>query len=388
MDIGKFLFGDDSNKTSYKQAAYDKAYNDISNATYDRMYGGLTDYLDQNYSGGSRKYKMDYLTELNDAANNSIANYKATRNETFGNGIIGAFLNPIAQTLSAGADLGKLIFTGGQQNAWDPSQNYIGASRDVLSDLGALGETALTVGTAGYGKALSNAAKATKAGAATTKQANMLAKALSKTTGKKIASGALIGSGYGATGYMRQAGSENFDPRELALSTLISGGVGGGMAGVGAGVQNLANKATAVRALGDLGNAYKSSTGTTQRLLGNADAAYETAYSPATQWAMDRAANSPLAKTTIGKALQGAGDTISYAKLVGGNKLANSKIGKVATKALSTKVGKIAAVAGGTVALSKILGRNAKDSSGDIDLDKLSDDDWDKIINYYNNGGQ
>ena len=53
---------------------------------------------------------------------------KATRHDYFGNGILGALLNPIAQTATAGVDLA----TG----------NY--GDRDVASDLGALGETLLT----------------------------------------------------------------------------------------------------------------------------------------------------------------------------------------------------------------------------------------------------
>ena len=36
MFLKNLLFGDNSNKTDYKQAAYDKYYRDITGNTYDR----------------------------------------------------------------------------------------------------------------------------------------------------------------------------------------------------------------------------------------------------------------------------------------------------------------------------------------------------------------
>lgn len=242
--ITNLLFGDNSNNTSYKDAAYKKRFQDISNATYNSMYGGMTDYLDKNYEGGSSKFKYDFLGGLKDDADKTLQGYKQSRYNTFGNGIIGSLLNPIAQTASSVGDLTGMALSGGKVNAWDSSKDPIGAHRDWLSDLGALGETALTVVPAVKGLSVAKAGKAVNAakaagtviepGTKLAKQAALLSKSqLPKTIGQKMAGGALMGAGYGASGSLRDMGSENFDPGQFALSTAIGGGVGGGMAGLG-----------------------------------------------------------------------------------------------------------------------------------------------------------
>lgn len=242
--ISNLLFGDNSNNTSYKDAAYKKRFQDISNATYDSMYGGMTDYLDKNYEGGSSKFKYDFLGGLKDDADKAIQGYKESRYNTFGNGLIGGLLNPIAQTASSIGDLTGLALSGGKVNAWDSSKDPLGVSRDVGSDLGALGETALTVlpianslKVAKAGKAVNaarTAGKVIEPGTKLAKQAALWEKSqIPKAIGQKVAGGALFGAGYGATGSLRDMGFENFDPGQFALSTAIGSGVSGGMAGLG-----------------------------------------------------------------------------------------------------------------------------------------------------------
>lgn len=232
--ISNLLFGDNSNNVSYKDAAYKKRYQDISRDTFDSMYGGMTDYLDNNYEGGANKFKYDYMEGLKNDTNDAIKNYNQTKYNVFGNGLIGSLLNPIAQTAGAVSDLAGMALSGGKYNAWDSSKDPLGVHRDIGSDLGALGETALTVVPMARGASLAKAGKAMKAGTATAKQAaRVAASQVPKTLGQKIAGGTLMGAGFGATGSLRDMGFENFDPNQFALSTAIGGGIGGGMAGLG-----------------------------------------------------------------------------------------------------------------------------------------------------------
>ena len=429
MDFGKLLFGDNSNNTTYKQAAYDKYYNDISNAMYDTMYGDMGNYLDENYSGGSRKFKFDTLQSLNDTAKNSLANYKATKNNVFGNGLIGSMLNPIAQTVSAASDLGNLAFSGGKYNAWDASQNDIGDSRDIGSDIGALGETALTLGTLGHGALLGKASKAVQAGTATAKQANMVAKALGKTAAQNIVGGALVGAGYGAAGNLRQSGFENFNPQAFALSTLIGGGLGGATAGIGsainkyrAGVQittttrdsvpyqealdNLKNNATsaiysdtptnlpAVKGIdvsrvnlnnldkNTLRELFKSSS---MNVKGAEGANEMTRSIMESKDLLTDFLDNGIPATTTTTYSKNAGDILKAIKnKYNASRLGTSKLGKTIGKVMSTKTGKIAATAGGAAAIAKLI----PNGENKVDYDNLTDEEWQQIINYYNNGGQ
>lgn len=230
--ISNLLFGDSQNKMSYKDAAIKKHYSDISNATYDSMYGGMQDYLDKNYEGGASKYKYDFLSGVKEDADNAVKQYGKDRYNVFGNGIIGSLLNPIVQTGGALGDLTILAGTGGRDNKW--AGDSIGYKRDIGSDLGALGETALTLAPIGKGLSLAKAGKAASAGAATAKQMAKLAAAQApKSLGQKVAGGALLGAGFGASGSLRDMGFENFDAGQLGLNTALGAGFGGGLAGLG-----------------------------------------------------------------------------------------------------------------------------------------------------------
>jgi len=124
--------------------------------------------------------------------------------------IIGELLSAPAQVVSAGKDLAE-----------SGTSKWQSGKRDWLSDLGALGETALDIATLGAGSG---------------------AKAGAKTLGKTIGKGALLGAGYGLTGGLNEMGAKNFDLGRLALNTGIGAGVGGGVAGLGYGLGKAWNK--------------------------------------------------------------------------------------------------------------------------------------------------
>lgn len=149
---------------------------------------------------GQRNYAIQMYNALLDGQNLSAEGYnnylgaleqedKDNRYNYFGNGMLGMLLNPIGQTVTAGVDLA----TG----------NYEG--RDAMSDLGALGETALTflpgIGLAGKG-----------------------AKAFGS-----VAGNAGLGAGFGAANALKEGGSDtNFGDilSQAGTGALFGGGIG------------------------------------------------------------------------------------------------------------------------------------------------------------------
>lgn len=129
----------------------------------------------------------DQYTTTNDLFNQEE---KANRNNYFGNGLLGAILNPFAQTFDAGMDA--------------ISGNYEG--RDLASDLGALGESALT-----FLPGVGMVGKAGKVG-----------KALTSVPGL-----AATGAGFGGLEALRQGGSET------QLQDVLSQGAMGAAFGAG-----------------------------------------------------------------------------------------------------------------------------------------------------------
>lgn len=393
--ISNLLFGDNSNKTSYRDAATQKAYSQITADTFDRQYGDMTDYLDKNYEGGSGAFKTNLLTGLEDNARNSLAQYKANKNNYFGDGLIGGILNPITQTVGGLGDLAALGLSGGKVNAWDGSKDYLGDKRDWLSDLGALGETALDVATMG-----------TASGA--------------KTLGKTMAKGALLGAGYGFAGGLRDMGTENFDLGQLAMNTGIGAGLGGGMAGAGHGLGKVWNKysqptpSKSTDIIPYSGGANTSSAAYQDALNTLKNAGIDTT-SPETvnksfrKFAVsnhpDKGGSTELftkvnnAKTTYQDLLNNAGATATNAAPVANNltflqrlknfgsnvpnmgkDLANTKAGSKVANLLKTKKGKIGAGIGGGLLLAQLM-RNNNSNSGE-----LSDEELQELYNYVYGG--
>lgn len=424
--ISNLLFGDNSNKTSYRDAATQKAYSQITADTYDKAFGDMTDYLDKNYNGGASAYKSDLLTGLEDNARNSLQSYKANKNNYFGNGLIGGILNPIAQTANSLGDLAGLGISGGKANAWDGSKDYLGDKRDVGSDLGALGETALTVIPVAKGASLAKAGKAVSAGTATAKQAaKVAASQVPKSIGQRVAGGALLGAGFGATGSLRDMGFENFDPGQFALSTAIGGGVGGGMAGLGSLLGKASAGKTAVttgdakpyqEALNNLKNNYTSSARysdvatnlpTTRGLdvsritLDNLDddtlrQLFRTGVKNAKSQVAGQDTNALTSALKGNKDLledflkNGMPTTTTYQTTKAGSlgealknirsNVKNTKTGTKVANLLKTKKGKVMAGAGGGLLLAQLLGSRKANS------DNLSDAELQELYNYVYGG--
>lgn len=422
--ISNLLFGDNTDKTTYKDAAQAKAYRDITEKTLDRAYEGSKDYLDNNYEGGYNKYKSDLMFGLQDQATDKLNKYNAGKNEMFGNGLIGSLLNPIAQTASGLGDLALLGISGGKYNAWDGSNNYLGTHRDIGSDLGALGETALTVAPIAKGLSLAKAGKAVQAGTATAKQmAKVAAAQAPKSLGKKIAGGALLGAGFGATGSLRDMGFENFDPQKFMLSTGIGAGLGGGMAGLG----SLWNKYTTAtvpvttpgdatpyqEALNNLknnaGGAMYSDTATNLPAVRGLDTArvtldnldndtlkqlYRSGLKNARGASGANEATSaiknsknllqdfldkgiPTTTTYETRSAKGIGEALKNLKTNVGNTKAGTKISSL----LKTKKGKVLAGAGGGLLLAQLLRNKGQNNN-------LSDEELNELYNYVYGGGQ
>lgn len=155
-------------------------YNDkIANTDWDSLDLGTKASLSQQYGQLDSKAKSlnNQYSQMYDLFSQEE---KSSRNNYFGNGMLGTILNPFAQTLDAGIDLA--------------SGNYEKNGRDVASDLGALGESALSLVPIAGGAM--KALKLGKAGAAVSKGVN------------SIPGMAVTGAGIGGLEALRQGGSE------------------------------------------------------------------------------------------------------------------------------------------------------------------------------------
>lgn len=178
------------------------------------------------------KYLNDLNKEKEDVA------WK-NRYNIFGDGLVGGLLNPFHQ---AGTAVQDFVSSGTKE--WD------NGNRDVLSDLGAIGESALTAAPfAGAG------VRALKGGAS-------VANAATKTLGKTLLKGAGAGATYGALGGLTEMGAKNFDLGSLLGRTAIGGTVGAGMSGIGYGLGKAGDK---------LANVAKNNrtTATTENVVSN-----------------------------------------------------------------------------------------------------------------------
>lgn len=255
-----FLFG--KNKDQYA-SEYDTA---IKNAKQDRadaaynfrynkaLYDANKDYFDKigvkdpsaSYWNNTGQRTNDFTETMNQYGKylNDLNKEKEdvawkNRYNIFGDGAIGNLLNPFHQ---AGTAVQDFVSSGTKE--WD------NGNRDVLSDLGAIGESALAVAPfAGAG------VKALKGGAS-------VANAATKTLGKTLLKGAGAGATYGALGGLTEMGAKNFDLGSLLGRAAIGGTVGAGMSGIGYGLGKAGDK---------LANVAKNNrtTATTENVVSN-----------------------------------------------------------------------------------------------------------------------
>lgn len=227
-----WLFGS-NRKTNYDDTR--SLYDDYNNAN-----NQANKFYDENIGGGKwdslddqQKYDIANQFSQLDASRQGLSNQydsvydmynqenKDNRYNYFGNGLLGTFLNPIAQTATAGFDLA----TG----------NY--KDRDAVSDAGALGDTLMTL----------------LPGVGVIKGAGKIGKAMTSVPGM-----AGIGAGFGASDTLRQGGSET-DPNDILQSGIMGGLFGGGLGAAekygGRYLQNRGANRIADRALADPNNA-------------------------------------------------------------------------------------------------------------------------------------
>lgn len=165
---------------STANTAADDYYNkNIANANWDNLG------LDEKARLSSEYGKLD--SSRSDLGQQYDATYdlfnqenKDRKNDYFGNGVLGAVLNPFAQTFTAGTDL--------------LSGQYQANGRDAMSDLGALGESALSL--VPFAGGAMKALKLGKAGAAVNKAVN------------SVPGMAAVGGGFGGLEALRQDGSQ------------------------------------------------------------------------------------------------------------------------------------------------------------------------------------
>lgn len=296
--------------------------------------------------------------------------------------VIGGLLSAPAQAVSAGKDL----FESGTSK-WDSGK------RDAVSDIGAIGETALDLATLGTG---------------------MGAKTALGTIGKSAA----LGSGYGLTGGLNEMGKDA-DLGTLAMQTGLGGAIGGGIAGLGYGAGKLWNKYAKTSPSKELaiynggnaqGGAYQDALNTLKdagldttnpetlnksfkkwvvqnhpdrggstevfQNVSGAKKLYQDALNGKASATASQVANTGPVRQSLGQQFSNFAGNIPNMR----NDLANSKLGNRVSSLLKTKAGKVGAGVGGGLLLASLL------SGGGNAQDGLTDEELMQLYNYYGGG--
>lgn len=394
--------GGDMYRYSNNLKSYNKALEDAKANDNDNFWTGLGDFF---VGRGKDKLKADmadqYVSAFSsnpyefagDDYNNNAGRIRTEQDfgqgRAFNGGLIGSLINPITQVGKAGADLGAGI--GGNWDAWN--------KRDHLSDVGALGETALMFLAPGAGKG-------------------------ANTLGKAIGKNALMGAGYGLAGGLRDMGSKDFDAGQLAMGTALGAGVGGAIGGITHGAGKVWNKYTQpapskstelipyagggnmadpklqeyMKTLGvtgdnmtaeSLNSARKQATKNIAKTMG-----YETAEGQAQRTAVNNAYQALLDSlngkgATVSAPVATSAPTLGFAEKLKnfgsnipnmGEDLANTKVGTNIANLLKTKRGKV--LLGGSAGLTLAgLMKNRNDNTG-----QLSDEEMQELYNYIYGG--
>lgn len=402
--------GGDMYRYSNNLANYSKALEDAKANDNDNFLTGLGDFF---VGRGADKLKADAADEYikafsgnpyefdgenyNDVTSKIKTEKDLEQGRAFDGGIIGSLINPITQVGKAGADLGAGL--GGNWDAWN--------KRDHLSDIGALGETALTLA-----PSVGAGIKALRGGSSVAngiKMASKLGKAGSAVKSFTTAHPALarvgknaLGMGsWSALGALNEYGSDigNHIP-EAALKVGMDTTLGALTGGIGYGIDKFADRAKVVRDMSDLYQQYlKQQKGSTitdsSKLLGDGMGGATSVASPTPrtateEWLMNRG---NLAKTKLGQAIQGVGDEVSYRNLTGtpvtnklsnlANKINGSKVGTNVANLLKTKKGKVGLGISAGLLINKLM--NGGGGSND---EEMSDAEMQELYNYIYGGGQ
>lgn len=274
-----WLFGSgekDRQGLADRQAQSSDVYNQ-----YNDWYGGLSD---EARNSVNSQYGGDFMShiksETTDKSSQALSDYnKESCHDYFGNGLLGAILNPIGQTATAVGDLA----TG----------QYDDKGRDMWSDIGAAGQTALSV--------LPFAGGLARAGGMVGKLGSGIGKTVNSVPGM-----AATGAGFSAGETLRQDGSE------AELGDLL------GAAGTGAAF------GAAIPIVGKVGGNMLRKRGSKvlNRELSQAgvadDAAQQFMSSVPNKALYQTALRSFVPKSTIGKAALGGGALYGASQLMGG----------------------------------------------------------------------
>lgn len=388
-----------------KQSMADSVYQDHYNKA---LYDANKDYFDSigvkdpsayyyndkgQYTNALSDTMNQYNKYLNDLSNERETVAKQNKYNIFGDGIIGGLLNPFHQ---GGTAIQDFVTSGTKE--WD------NGNRDALSDLGAIGESALVLAPyVGSGIKAIRGASAVAKGVDTASKLGKVGNAVKSFTTAhpalaKVGKSALGMGGWSALGAVNEYGSDigNHIP-ETALRVGMGTTLGAAAGGIGYGIDKFANRAKVTRDVSDLyqqylrqqnGNAITDSS----KLLGDSMGGATSVVSPAPrtateEWLMNRG---NLAKTKLGQAIQGVGDTLSYRNLTGNsvtnklgnlaNKVKGSKVGTNVANLLKTRTGKVIAGGSAGLTLAHLLNNKNKNSG------QPSDEELQELYNYVYGG--
>lgn len=397
-EYGKAL---DSAKQDKADAAYNYYYNkalyDSNKDYFDKM--GVQDPSSSYWGSNGRKTNAlsdtmnQYSKYMNDLNKEREEVAKKNKYNIYGDGMIGSILNPFHQ---GGTAIQDFVTSGTKE--WD------NGNRDALSDLGAIGESALVLAPyVGSGIKAIKGAGAVAKGVDTASKLGKVGNAVKSFTTAhpalaKVGKSALGMGGWSALGAVNEYGSDigNHIP-ETALRVGIGTTLGAAAGGIGYGIDKFANRAKVTRDVSDLyqqylrqqnGNAITDSS----KLLGDGMGGATSVVSPAPrtateEWLMNRG---NLAKTKLGQAIQGVGDTLSYRNLTGNsvtnklgnlaNKVKGSKVGTNVANLLKTRTGKVIAGGSAGLTLAHLLNNKNKNSG------QPSDEELQELYNYVYGG--
>lgn len=411
--ITDFLFGKnreqiDKDYSSALKSAGEERAKAVEQAVYNgQLYNANKDLfeekgIEQPITGG--EVSSAYADEMNNLEKERAKAWKQNKYNVLGNGMIGSLINPVIQ---AGSVAGDMFASPFRAMAGEETNRYRrDPENDFLSDLGAIGETGITLGTLGGGTG-------------------------AKTLGGAVKKGALMGAGYGATGTLREQGG-NTDLGSLLLATGIGGTVGGALSGMGAvwdkySKPNMANvpvsdskalikyegpQATAkeyqnalkvlnknkvdITSPESLNSTFKKASvklhpdmqGGSEALFKELNNAKNLIYDKDSSKMLQnilkaskgsaKNAASKVSKQSFANKLKTFGSNIPQM----GKDLANTKAGTTVSKLWGTKAGKVGAGVGGGLLLAKLLSGNNNNANN------LSDADMQELYNYIYGGGQ
>lgn len=395
-------------------------FSDLENSS---LYNNNKDYFnsigitENPYSAENRMANDNaYQNALGSLDKERASAWRKNKFNIAGNGLVGAIVNPLIQTGDLAGDMFASPFralAGEETNRYkrDPE-------KDFISDIGAVGDTALNFASAGT---LGAGAK----GAGTTLGAM-------KNMGKIGAAGSFFNT-------LREEGGDAFAKGGLALNTLIGGAMGAGIGGLTSAGGKLWNKYATPNSMANTPLSaskelipYDGGGANYQNALKvlnengldttTADALKKSYRKAVTTIHPDRGGNESLFKAVSGaydtmygkdgadylqnllKATSTGGATANTPVRFGtklktfasniptmGKDLANSKAGTKVSGLLKSKTGKVGAGIGGGLLLANMLrgggGNNATTDANTLDLSQLSDEELYYLITEGGNYG-